>query len=315
MVINRVTRDRINALIRDYREVATRHPGALEKIALTELAETVQQSNAIESSTLTLDDTERILAGQMPSGRHDLREIYEARNLASVTTDLLTTTGPLSTELILRWHGMLLAGIRDDAAGRFRKAGEWVRVGGHLGANPEFVSGLVSEALARYRDDISTFFLAQIAWFHCEFEIIHPFVDGNGRIGRVLINKQLQDLGLPPVIVRAKNRETDYYPLLNKYAKTNDHDGMTRFLALLLLESLHKRLALITSRRVIPLAEWARATATPGNVATNKAKRQTIPAFRLRNRWMVASEYRRPSTLTALASPEREATSASSQAT
>ena len=64
------------------------------------------------------------------------------------------------------------------------------------------------------------------------------------------------------------------------------------FLALLLLESLHKRLALITSRRVIPLADWARATGTPGNAATNKAKRQTIPAFRLRDRWMIASEYR-----------------------
>mgnify|MGYP001217485700 CR=1 FL=1 len=291
-MINRVTQDRIDALLVDYRKVAAHHPDALEQITLAELAETVQQSNAIEGSTLTLDDTERILAGQLPSGRHDLREIYEARNLASVTTDLPTTTEPLSTKLILRWHGMLLAGIRDDVAGRFRKAGEWVRVGGHLGANPEFVSGLISDALARYRDDTSSYFLARIAWFHCEFEIIHPFVDGNGRIGRVLINKQLQDLGLPPVIVRARNRQTDYYPVLDKYARTDDHDGMTRLLALLLLESLHKRLALITSRRVIALADWARATGIRGNVATNKAKRQTIPAFRMRDRWMIAAENR-----------------------
>lgn len=291
-MINQVTRARIDALVEWYRALAAEHPEALEQIALAEVAEAVQQSNAIENSTLTLDDTERILAGRLPSGDHELREVYEARNLAGVTSELITTTESLSIDLILRWHGMLLAGIRDDAAGRFRRAGEWVRVGGHLGANPEFVSGLVSDALVRYRADVSSDFLEAIARFHCEFEVIHPFVDGNGRIGRVLINKQLKDLGLPPVIVRARNRRVDYYPLLEGYAKTDRHDGMTRLLALLLLESLNKRIALITSPRVIPLADWARINGVRGNIATNKAKRQTIPAFRLRDRWMIAADHR-----------------------
>ncbi len=291
-MINRTTRERIDALLDTYRDLATRHPEALHQIALAELAETVQQSNAIENSTLTLGETEQVLAGRLPSGHHDLREIYEARNLAAVTTDLLSTSEPLSIDLILRWHRTLLTGIRDDAAGRFRRAGEWVRVGNHLGANPEFVSGLISDALVRYRDDATSSPLDAIARFHCEFEVIHPFVDGNGRIGRVLINKQLQDAGLPPVIVRAKNRHTDYYPLLDRYATTDAHDGMTRLLALLLLESLHKRIALITSPRVVRLADWARTNGVRGNIATNKAKRQTIPAFRLRDRWMIAEDYR-----------------------
>lgn len=291
-MINQVTRLRIDAVLDTYRTLAAHHPGAIAQIALAELAESVQQSNAIENSTLTLDDTERILAGQLPAGGQDLREVYEARNLAAVTSDLLAATEPLSIDLVLRWHGMLLAGIRDDVAGRFRRRGEWVRVGGHLGANPEFVSGLIADALARYRTSPPTHFLDRIAWFHCEFEVIHPFADGNGRIGRVLINKQLQDLGLPPVIVRARNRRADYYPLLDQYAKTNRHDGMTRLLVLLLLESLHKRIALLTSPRVLPLADWARSAGIRGNVATNKARRQTIPAFRLRDRWMIAAEYR-----------------------
>ena len=298
-MLNRVTLDRIDALIDQYRELAARHPEALEQIALAEAAEAVQQSNAIENSTLTLDDTERILDGRLPSGRHDLREVYEARNLAAVTSDLMTTAEPLTTGLILRWHGVLLSGIRDDVAGRFRGAGEWVRVGGHVGANPEFVSGLVSEALARHaadtsssEDDRAASFLDAVARLHCEFEVIHPFADGNGRIGRVLVNKQLRDLGLPPVIVRARNREADYYALLAQYAKTDAHDGMTRLLALLLQESLHKRIALVASRRVIPLADWARAAGVRGAVAANKAKRQTIPAFRLRDRWTIAEDYR-----------------------
>lgn len=289
-MINRATRERVNAVISDYRRVAESAPEALEQIALAELAEAVQQSNAIENSTLTLDDTEQILAGRLPSGGHDLREVYEAKDLAAVTSDLLARTEPLSIELILRWHGMLLAGIRDDVAGRFRRAGEWVRVGGHVGVNPEFVPGLISDALTRYEDDRAMPFLDNIARFHCEFETIHPFADGNGRIGRVLLNKQLQDLALPPLIVRARNREADYYPVLERYVVSDAYDGMTRLLALLLLESLHKRIALITSRRVLPLADWARTRGIRGSVATNKAKRQTIPAFRMRGRWMIADE-------------------------
>lgn len=291
-MINQVTRDRIDALMGEYRQIVARTPEALTQITLVELAESVQQSNAIENSTLSLDDTERILAGRLPSPGHDLREVYEAKNLAAVTTDMLGGDEPLSTDLVLRWHGVLLTDIRDDVAGRFRRSGEWVRVGGHLGTNPDFVAEFVATALARYRDGGFPTSLDAIAWFHCEFEVIHPFVDGNGRIGRMLINKQLQDLGAPPVIVRARNRRADYYPILERYAKTDSHDGMTRLLALLVQESLHKRIALVTSRRVIPLADWARANGIRGNVAANRAKRQTIPAFRMRDRWMISAGYR-----------------------
>lgn len=291
-MINRATWDRLDAVVHEYRRTALRHPRALEQIALAELAESVQQSNAIENSTLTLEETEGILEGRLPSARHDLREVYEARNLAAVTQDLLTGTEPLSIGLILRWHGMLLAGIRDDAAGRFRRGDEWVRVGGHLGAHPAFVPDLLDEALSRCTDDASMSQVERIAWFHCEFEIIHPFVDGNGRVGRILINKQLQDIGLPPVIIRARNRHRDYYRVLDRYARANSHDDMTRLLVMLVLEAMHKRIALTTSRRIIALADWARAVGISGQAATNKAKRQTIPAFRLRGHWMIAEDHR-----------------------
>lgn len=290
-MLNQTTRSRIAVLTEQYRKLAALHPHALEQIALAELAEGVQQSNAIENSTLTLEDTERILEGRLPARGRDLREVYEAKNLAEVTSDMRTDRDPLTTDQILRWHGMLLARIRDDHAGRFRRADEWVRVGARLGANPAYVPELISDAITRYRSEAPAQPLDAIARFHCEFEIIHPFVDGNGRIGRVLINKQLQEADLPPVIVRARNRTVDYYPLLEQYGKANSAAGMTRLLATLLMESLHKRIALITSRRVTPLAAWARANGVRGTVATNKAKRQTLPAFRIRNRWMIAEEH------------------------
>lgn len=290
-MINRTTRERIDALGGRYAELARGREQALREITRAELPEAVQQSNAIENSTLTLAETERILVGGELPRLVDLREVYEARNLAAVTTDVAGRRGAPAVGEILRWHGMLLTGIRDDAAGRFRRADEWVRVGAHLGANPQFVAQLLDEALAHYTGDTG-YFLERIARFHAEFEIIHPFADGNGRIGRVVMNAQLGALGWPPAIVRAKSRRREYYPALEHYGRTGAHDRLTSLLALLLQESLHKRITLLSSPHIVPLPAWARAVGVPGNVAANRAKRQTIPAFRIRDRWMIAADWR-----------------------
>src|SRR5690606_23511433 len=138
-MINEITRERINALSLAYQRIAKEHSEALTQITLAELAESVQQSNEIENSTLTLEDTEQILAGHLPRGQHELREVYEARNLADVTEQLLASAQPLSIELMLSWHRTLLSGIHNEAAGRFRRADEWVRVGTHVGARSDFI--------------------------------------------------------------------------------------------------------------------------------------------------------------------------------
>lgn len=294
-VINQVTVDRVEGLLERFRVLATRYPEALTQIAQSEVAESVHQSNAIENSTLTLEETEQILAGGLPAASHELREVFEASNLARVMADVLggePAGDQLTVGQILRWHGALLVGIRDDVAGRFRRGDEWVRVGAHLGANPLFVRELLERALEQYRAGTPGNIIERIAWFHCEFEVIHPFVDGNGRIGRVLMNQQLLEASLPPVIVRARSRHAEYYPALDSYSRKGRHDEMTRLLALLVLESLHKRIALLTSADIVPLSEWARAVGMRGNVAANRAKRQTLPAFRMRDRWMIASAYR-----------------------
>lgn len=301
-MMNRVTRNRLDVLASEYRDLSRRYPEAMEQIAISELAESVHQSNAIENSTLTLADTTAVLAGRQPVGRKNFRELLEARNLARVTTDLYAKPNELNIDLVLRWHGILLTGINDSIAGRFRRAGEWVTVGGHIGANPEFVSGLVADALRQHREALggghresrpptrTVDCLEAVARLHCEFEVIHPFVDGNGRIGRVIINKVLADCDLPPVIIRAKGKERDYYPLLERYAKTDDYDGMTRLLALLLSEAIHKRTALITRPKIVPLSKWARESNMSAATAINRAKRQTLPAFRIGGRWMIASD-------------------------
>jgi Fic family protein len=291
-MINQTTKNKIEALHKQYTSLAEGNETLLKEIALAEIPEMIYNSNAIENSTLTLEDTEKILAGGSLDRNVNVREIYEAKNLARLTETLLEKDKPkLTIKLILGLHRTLLAHIDDSIAGRFRTGKEWVRVGNHLGANPQFVSTLMQELIDSYNKPTFSYFLDAIAHFHAEFETIHPFVDGNGRMGRVLINLQLMNAGFPPIIIQNKNKHTAYYPLFTTYQTTLKFGGFTELFALLLQESLHKRITLLTAKKVIPLSIWASQNNIKANVAANKAKRQTIPAFRLREKWMIAEEY------------------------
>ena len=291
-MINQVTRDKINSLSEEYHKLATKHKEAIKELTLSELPEMVYNSNAIENSTLTLEDTEDILIRNQIRTDHEIREIYEAKNLASAMEYLMDNPEKeISIELILKLHKTLLTNIRDEIAGRFRYGKEWVRVGTHIGANPEFVNGLMYELVEKYNSNINEYFLDRIAYFHAEFENIHPFGDGNGRIGRLITNEQLDLLGLPPIIIPNKSKFDEYYPALNEYMKTNKADKLTELFAGLLIEALYRRIAKLTAKKIIPVADWAKNNNVNLQSATNKAIRGTIPAFRVRGHWMIDEEY------------------------
>jgi Fic family protein len=214
-MINQTTKDKIEGLQKQYTTLAKGNESLLKEIALAEIPEMVYNSNAIENSTLTLEDTEKILAGGSLERKVSVREVYEAKNLAKLTETLLEKDKhKLTIKLILGLHKTLLTHIHDSIAGRFRNGKEWVRVGNHLGANPKFVPSLMQELVDGYNQSTISYFLDAIAHFHAEFETIHPFVDGNGRMGRVLINLQLMNAGMPPIIIQNKSKNTAYYPLL-----------------------------------------------------------------------------------------------------
>lgn len=291
-MINQVTKDRIATLSEQYDKLLKAKPGAVREIAIAEIPEMVYNSNAIENSTLTLKDTEDILLRDSIKKDHDIREIYEAKNLAKITEVLLDTPKkPINIVLILDLHKMLLTGINDDWAGRFRSGKEWVRIGAHVGANPDFVERLVKELVTDYSKQDNRYFLDKIAWFHAEFETVHPFNDGNGRLGRVLINQQLMTLGFPPVIIQNKSKHTSYYPGFDSYRVTGKFDDFTELLASLLIESLYKRITLLSAPKIITVSAWAKANGWGGNAAINKAIRGTIPAFRMREKWMIAADF------------------------
>ena len=287
-MINQKKQERLELLADEYRSLAKKSPSAVKEIALAEVPEMVFHSNAIENSTLTLEDTTDILVRGQIRKDVSIREVYEAKNLGKVTELLIESPGEkLTPTLILALHKMLLADINDDWAGHFRSGDQWVRVGTHIGANPEFVSKLVHELVNDYNRPDERGVLEKIAHFHAEFETIHPFCDGNGRIGRVLINQQLMANDLPPIIVRSKNKYTDYYPCFDAYRQTGEAEAFEELFTTLLLEALHKRIAILSGERVMALAEWAKRNGAGLSAANNKARRQTIPAFRVEDKWVV----------------------------
>ncbi|MGI9558936.1 MAG: Fic family protein [Thermodesulfobacteriota bacterium] len=260
----------------------------LKVIDEAEAAESVYNSNAIENSTLTLKETERILLEMELSRNVSVREIFEAKNLARVIDCERAGAGgdSLGEELILFLHKMLMEGIDDSIAGRFRKKGEFVRVGYHIAPQPEHIKGMMDELLFKYSNDMDGYFLDKIAAFHLGFENIHPFCDGNGRIGRVIMNFQFLELGFPRIIIRNKEKQT-YYLALGEYDEDGQTKTMERILALALLESLHKRITYLKGEKIVRLSDYIKKRKLSAPLITNAARRQTIPAFREKEVWKI----------------------------
>jgi Fic family protein len=258
-----------------------------------EMPESVYNSNAIENSTLTLDETERLLLYKEMPVHHSQREVFEAVNLAKVTEYLgvkLDKKEQLNELLILNVHETLLTNIHDKCAGRYRKNDEHVRIGTHIAPPPAEVPTLMEKVIEGYHSDKEDL-LQRIVNFHLEFERIHPFLDGNGRTGRALITYQLKIHGYPPVIVPNKGKHNHYYPCFVDY----EYDGSTKpfelLLAVLLKEALHKRITYLKSEDIVLLSKIGKEYPqhSPQSLAT-LAKKQSLPAFRERGRWKVGKK-------------------------
>lgn len=292
MPTTKPVRERIRKLKESYETLRKGKESLLQLIDEAELSENVYNSNAIENSTLTLKETEKILL-ELEVTRHiPLREIFEAKNLGCVVAYIKKKSqeSELNKETIVLLHKMLMTNINDPIAGRFRQTGEYVGVGSYIAPPPEHIEKLIEGMFIRYNSDHELFFTDTIAHFHLEFEHTHPFVDGNGRIGRVLINYQLQRLGYPPIIIRNKEKQ-DYYEAFRSYDDKKNTDIMEHIIAGCLQESLNKRVAYLHGDTITTLSEFAKKQKKSLSAFINAGHRQTIPAFREKGIWKIAEKY------------------------
>lgn len=266
----------------------------LSMIDEAEVSEAVYNSNAIENSTLTLQETEKILLQLEVSRDVSLREVYEAKNLARVIEYIRNKalSEELNKDLILLLHRMLIANINDSIAGRFREKNEFVRVGAHIAPAPEHIERLLESSINDYITDHKNFITDKIAKFHLEFERIHPFNDGNGRIGRVLINFLLIHTGFPPITIFNKDKHKNYYSGFDEYERSKKTAIMEKTIALQAKESLHKRLTYLKGEEIMTLTDYARERKLNITALLNSARRQTIPAFREKGKWKIGRSYK-----------------------
>jgi len=285
--------ERIQVLKAQFDRLRSGKDALLVLIDEAEVAESVYNSNAIENSTLSLPETEKILL-EMEVSRHvSVREVYEAKNLARVVAFIqaLSKDRELSKELICTLHGMFLVGINDAIAGRFRKSGEYVRVGTFIAPPPEHIDLLMDQLLVEYTSNLQSYPLDAVARFHLEFETIHPFNDGNGRIGRALINLQLKRIGFPNIIIRDKEKQ-EYYRGFEEYRDSKKTQIMERVFTRAIFESLQKRITYLQGEAIVRLAEYVKENRLGAPAVFNAARRQTIPAFREKGVWKIGKGFK-----------------------
>ena len=278
----------INRLRERYYTASIGKQSLIKLLSEAEVAEQVYNSNAIENSTLTLSETEKILL-QIDLDRYITeREIFEAKNLARVVSyiDTRAKEQELTLEVILSLHKMLIANIRDDIAGRFRKDSEWVKVANHIAPDPKEVVERLEKMLAMYNANSHKNIIKSIALLHLSFEHTHPFVDGNGRIGRVINNYLLIREGFVPINIKFIDRKM-YYEAFKEFSEKGTAIIMEEIVGKALTNSYHKRLAYLEGAHIITLAEYAKKYKISHSNLINKANRQTIEAFFEKGIWKI----------------------------
>ena len=221
-------------------------PNTIASLRDKMILEWTYHSNAIEGNTLTLRETKVVLEGITVGGK-SLREHFEATNhrAAIFHVERIVAREERSSEGQIRnLHGLILRGIDDDQAGRYRR--ENVAIAGASTTPPDFLHldeemrNLIAwlEAAGRMHP------VERAAEFHARFEKIHPFADGNGRTGRLLLNLELMRAGFPPAVIRKEDRLT-YYNALDEACVTGVYDSVATLVADTVQRTLEGYLAVL----------------------------------------------------------------------
>ncbi len=209
-----------------------RYPSSAREKELQEIAIAfTYNTNAIEGSAITLEETRQILEDKFAPNK-PLADIRETEAHAKVFLEMLRTDERMSEGLLLRWHKGIFWETKPDVAGKFR--GYMVRVGPYVAPDWSELGKLMKQLITFVNGSLFNP-VETAARAHYIFEKIHPFGDGNGRIGRLLMNSILWTHGYPMLIVEYRKRQS-YYKALQR-----TEEGFSRYFIRRYL-SVHKKL-------------------------------------------------------------------------
>lgn len=220
--------------------------GEVERLREEFMVEFTYNSNAIEGNTLTLKETAMALEG-MTIDQKPLKDHMEAighRDAFLFVLDIASKEIPLSESVIKQIHSLVLIDRPEDR-GTFRRIP--VRIMGAYTepVQPYLIEPKITDLLATNEERKAKMgTIERIARFHLEFEGIHPFIDGNGRTGRLLLNLDLIRNGYPPINVKFTDRKK-YYDAFDEYYRNGNADKMTDLIAGYVNERLDQYLSVL----------------------------------------------------------------------
>jgi len=204
--------------------------------------EYTHNSTAIEGNTLTLLETKVVLEEGLSVGGKHLRELYEVinHNKAYQYVKKCIAEGLVLNENIIKdIHSILMENIM--VGGIYRNVDVYISGAEHTPPSPSEIYTQIKNFFMDLNDKIFDSPIECAAWTHAEFVRIHPFVDGNGRTSRLIMNYQLMSNGLLPISIKKESR-LDYFNSLESYAVKNDLSLFENMIAVLEEEQLDKYL-------------------------------------------------------------------------
>ena len=222
--------------------------GEVEVLREEFIIEHTHQSTAIEGNTLTLKETALVLQG-ITIDRKPLKDHLEAvgyKEAYEYVERLVKEQKMLSAYEICSIHSLVLVDRPEDR-GRWRRVPVRIMGASVEPPQPYLIEPMVGELLNDYSMVMTRLHTVErVSLFHLRFEGIHPFVDGNGRTGRLLLNMQLMQAGYPPINVKFADRKR-YYDAFEDYAVTGSPQAMTNLVAEYLKERMTSMLSLLGS--------------------------------------------------------------------
>lgn len=204
--------------------------GELKRLQDEFLVEYTYNSNAIEGNTLTLQETALVLEG-LTIDQKPLKDHLEAvghKDAFLYVQELVRYNVPFSENIIKQIHTLVLMDRPEDR-GIYRRIPVRIMGAYHTPPDPVMVPELMEKLIKEFEAS-KLHPIESVALFHLKFEGIHPFVDGNGRTGRLILNLFLMQNGYPPINVKFADRKR-YYDAFDSYYRDNDASAMVEMVA------------------------------------------------------------------------------------